>query len=162
MVIINDILDISKLEVGKLELEHIPIHLPSQLDQVRKTLQFKAEDKGLNFDVSIDPKVPEHILGDPTRLKQILINLCGNAIKFTDAGRVDVSVNLKGENLEFRVRDTGIGIKESQKQQLFSSFQQADKSTTRKYGGTGLGLSISKTLVEMMGGDIEVVSELNG
>jgi signal transduction histidine kinase/CheY-like chemotaxis protein len=162
LTIINDVLDLSKLEAGKMELEKLPFNVKEQVQIVYDTLRFKAEEKGLQCETSIDEEVPKMLVGDSSRLNQILINLCGNAIKFTEKGRVMLIVK-KAENsessLKFIVRDTGIGISADQIENVFSSFQQADLSTSRKYGGTGLGLSISKTLIELQGGNIEVKSE---
>ena len=159
LVIINDILDLSKLEAGKLELEHIPFEVRKLAEEVHTTLRFKAEDKGLAFPIEIDPLVPPFVKGDPSRIRQVLLNLCGNAIKFTDTGHVNLKVYAKDDNLAFSVSDTGVGIAKDVQNKLFESFQQADKSTTRKYGGTGLGLSISKTLVQLMRGDLSLTSE---
>ena len=162
LVIINDILDLSKLEAGKMELETIPFQLEAQLEQVYDTLRFKAEEKGLHFNYKIEDGVPGALKGDPSRLIQILINLCGNAIKFTDKGRVDIIVTNEDQasnTLRFTVKDTGIGIPADKVELLFNAFQQVDASTSRKYGGTGLGLSISKTLVELQGGSMQVTSK---
>jgi len=162
LVIIDDILDLSKLEAGKMELEKIPFKLGEQINQVYDTLQFKADEKGLILQTHISDEVPEALIGDPSRLNQILINLCGNAIKFTEKGSVTISVEkVPGTDtkLLFKVTDTGIGIHEDKLEQLFSAFQQEDSTISRKYGGTGLGLSISKTLVELQGGKLEVHSE---
>jgi len=162
LVIINDILDLSKMEAGKMELEKIPFVLQEQLDVVYDTLRFKAEEKGLNYKVKVGKNVPEIIIGDPSRLNQILINLCGNSIKFTEKGSVTIEVELVNTSeatLRFSVKDTGIGIPKDKAKQLFSAFQQVNVSTSRKYGGTGLGLSISKTLVELQKGHIGIESE---
>ena len=164
LVLINDILDLSKIEAGELSLEQIPFHLSDVLNQVYDTLRFKAEEKGLNFNINLDDDVPDFISGDPSRLLQILINLCGNAIKFTSRGSVELRIQkVKDSNatLLFRIIDTGIGIPAHELDRLFKNFHQLDASTSRKYGGSGLGLSISKSLVDMQGGHIEVVSELN-
>ncbi|MBX2907287.1 MAG: tetratricopeptide repeat protein [Taibaiella sp.] len=161
LVIINDILDLSKLEAGKLELEHIPFRLSEQLKQVVDTMQFKVEEKGLRLSTEVAADVPDILIGDPSRLNQVLINLVGNAIKFTEKGSVRVVVEkLPGADaaLCFRVIDQGIGIPTDKLGKLFQSFSQADASTSRKYGGTGLGLSISKTLVELQGGKMDVKS----
>ena len=161
LVIINDILDLSKLEAGKLELEQIPFALSDLLKQVSDTMRFKAEEKGLRIATTIADDVPPVLIGDPTRLNQILINLLGNAIKFTDKGSVRIVVTKAAgpdATLCFSVIDQGIGIPPEKLDKLFQSFVQADASTSRKYGGTGLGLSISKTLVELQGGQMEVSS----
>jgi len=163
--IINDILDFSKIEAGQLKIEAVDFELCRVLDKLSNITVFKAIEKGVEVLFDIDVSVPNHLLGDPTRLQQILVNLTNNAIKFTQQGEVVVQAQLiqqRGEALEFlfSVRDTGIGMSREQQALLFQPFSQADASTTRKYGGTGLGLAISKQLVEMMGGEIGVESEL--
>ncbi|HYA21095.1 MAG TPA: response regulator [Burkholderiales bacterium] len=162
--IINDILDFSKIEAGKLHVERVDFSLDSVLEQVADISVFKAQEKGLEllFDVGTD--VPMALIGDPLRLRQVLLNLTGNAIKFTEKGEVTVGVHLievqdSTAHLRFDVKDSGIGLTAEQRAKLFSAFTQADASTTRKYGGTGLGLSISKGLIEAMGGEIGVESE---
>ncbi|MBW8192251.1 response regulator [Neiella marina] len=157
--IINDILDFSKIEAGKLEIEAIDFRLDDSMESLANVLTFKVEEKQLEllFDIAAD--VPKHLLGDPLRLHQILLNLGSNAVKFTDHGEVVVGVKVVERlpskvKLEFAVKDTGIGMTPEQQARLFQSFSQADTSTTRKYGGTGLGLTISKSLVELMGGEI--------
>ena len=162
--IINDVLDFSKIEAGKLDMETVDFRLEDVLDNLNSLMAFKAKEKGLEFRFKIDPRTPSHLLGDPLRLGQILINLCNNAVKFTDQGEVMVALQVleKNENritLEFSVQDTGIGLSREQREKLFQPFTQADRGTTRQYGGTGLGLSISKRLVGMMGGDIRVESQ---
>lgn len=164
MGLINDILDFSKIEAGRLEIEKVGFHLPGLLDDLTTVMAVKAQDKGLDLFVAADPDVPEHLMGDPNRIRQILTNLVGNAIKFTECGEVSVLVSVDAKNdreavLRFGVRDTGIGIPEEKKSLLFESFTQADPSTSRKYGGTGLGLAISRRLVELMGGQIGFASE---
>jgi signal transduction histidine kinase/CheY-like chemotaxis protein len=161
LVIINDILDLSKLEAGKMDLELIPFNLSDQLQVVQNTLRFKAEEKGLEFIFRIDESMPKFLKGDPYRLNQVLINLCGNAIKFTDKGSVKVQVSILPTNamVKFSVIDTGMGIPKEKAEKLFKAFQQADEGVSRKYGGTGLGLSISKTLVELQHGEIGLISE---
>lgn len=161
--IINDILDFSKIEAGKLEVEHINFQLEEVMDNLATVISFKAQEKSLEFLFDIDPTIPTGLVGDPLRMGQVLINLCGNAVKFTDQGEIVVSIQLKEHHedsvtLECLVRDTGIGIPEAQQKKLFEAFSQADGSITRKFGGTGLGLSITKRLVELMGGDITVQS----
>jgi len=163
--IINDILDISKIEAGKLHMEEIPFTLEEVFLNLSTVINFKAEEKGLEFILDTDADIPSQLSGDPLRLGQILINLCGNAIKFTHTGEVVVHTRLLRKTqqhvtLEFSVTDTGIGLTSEQQAKLFQAFSQADESTTRQYGGTGLGLAICKELVEMMGGDIYVKSEL--
>ncbi|CAM2010877.1 ATP-binding protein [Acanthopleuribacter pedis] len=163
LAIINDILDFSKIEAGKLDLEHIEFDLREVVELIGEMLVGKAAEKGLELWQSIPPASPTILQGDPGRLRQILINLMNNAIKFTGEGEVVTSVVVieQEENLvllEFRVTDTGIGIPANRLPNLFESFTQVDASTTRKYGGTGLGLTISKRLVELMGGEIGVES----
>ncbi len=163
--LINDILDFSKIEAGKLEIESLNFNLESMLDDLTSILAIRAHDKGLEFICALDPKVPVYLKSDPGRLKQILINLAGNALKFTSMGEITIEIVSESEdtesvNLKFSVRDTGIGIPEDKLDILFSSFTQVDASTTRKYGGTGLGLAISKQLVELMGGNIGVNSKV--
>ncbi|MCK6695155.1 MAG: ATP-binding protein [Thermoanaerobaculia bacterium] len=163
LVILNDILDISKIQAGRLELEWTDLNVAQILENVFTTLQFRAEEKGLLFQVDCDPGIPPALCGDPVRLQQILINLAGNAVKFTEKGRVNVIARLMEQNagrcrLRFEVTDTGIGMTPDQLAIVFESFRQASSDTTRKYGGTGLGLSISKQLVELFGGRIDVES----
>ena len=163
--LINEILDLSKIEAGKIELENILFNLHELVESTCLTLSTKAHSKGLELFCRISPEVPEIFIGDPVRLKQILINLIGNAIKFTEKGHVMVEVKKVTEKdeditLHFSVSDTGIGIPENKIGKIFESFSQADSSTTRKYGGTGLGLTICKHLVEMMEGRIWVESKV--
>ncbi|MGE4498172.1 MAG: response regulator [Deferribacterales bacterium] len=164
LAIVNDILDFSKVEAGKNELEKIEFHLDSVLENIVTVVFQKAEEKGIEFLLHVAPDVPAVIIGDPLRLGQVLINLVSNAVKFTEEGEVALSVTVvrkfdgKAE-IRFAVRDTGMGLLEEQKSRLFAAFSQADGSTTRKYGGTGLGLSISKSLIELMGGSVNVESE---
>jgi two-component system sensor histidine kinase/response regulator len=163
LVIINDILDFSKIEAGKLTVEYINFNLWDLLDDIHTvyTPQAQARQLGLDFDIAND--IPVAICGDPNRLRQIIANLLGNAIKFTDTGRILVTVRVASENtqavgLRFEVIDTGIGVSREARARIFDAFSQADDSTTRKYGGTGLGLAISRQLVELMGGEIGVDS----
>ncbi len=163
--IINDILDFSKMDAGKITLEHEPFDLEDCLHEVLAALALRTHEKGLELACRIAPEVPRALIGDSGRLRQIMINLIGNAVKFTKAGEVVVSVESRAREqsraeLSFAVRDTGIGIAPSMRARLFKPFEQADGSTTREYGGTGLGLAISARLVEMMGGRIEVESEV--
>jgi signal transduction histidine kinase/DNA-binding response OmpR family regulator len=163
--IINDILDLSKIEADKIELDNLDFDLRVTVESVVENFSSKTSDKGLELACMIDHNVPSLLCGDPGRLRQILVNLLGNAIKFTEEGEVVVSVKLISENkdqvtLRFEVRDTGIGIPENRQEEIFASFTQADGSTTRKYGGTGLGLSISKQLVEIMGGKLSLESKV--
>ncbi|MFZ5353162.1 MAG: PAS domain S-box protein [Bacillota bacterium] len=162
--VLNDILDFSKIEAGKLVIESINFNFTDLMDKMYKTYVVKAQEKGLALSCHIDPDIPENLIGDPLRLRQVLNNLIGNAIKFTDYGEVNIKVEkieAIGEQLQlkFSIRDTGIGIAEEEMVKLFKSFSQIDGSFTRKYSGTGLGLVISKRLVEMMGGAIWVESE---
>ena len=162
--IINDILDYSKIEAGKIDLENIDFDLRVALDKVSDQVAIKAHEKGLEFINMIHHEVPSLLCGDPGRLRQILINLVGNSIKFTEKGEVAIRASLDDEDttnatVRFSVTDTGIGIPQDRIDRLFQSFSQADSSTTRKYGGTGLGLAISKQLAEAMGGQIGVESE---
>ncbi len=162
--IVDDILDYSKLEANKLELEITAFNLRELLDGVLQLMQRPAENKGLRLGLQLDPTVRLPVRGDPVRLRQVLSNLIGNAIKFTERGGVTLAVRRLGETsaqhlLRFEVRDTGIGIPAEAQARLFRSFTQADASTTRLYGGTGLGLAICKRIVELMGGRIDVVSE---
>jgi PAS domain S-box-containing protein len=162
--IINDILDFSKIEAGKMTLEAIGFRLDDVLDHLANLVGMKAEDKALELLFSAAPDVPTSLVGDPTRLGQVLVNLGNNAVKFTERGEIVVGVEKVAEDgsgveLHFWVRDSGIGMTAEQVGRLFQSFSQADSSTTRKYGGTGLGLAISKSLVEKMGGRIWVESE---
>jgi two-component system, sensor histidine kinase and response regulator len=161
--LLNDILDFSKIEAGRLDVESLDFELRGVLDNVANLLAEKCESKGLELVFDIDPALPEHLRGDPLRLGQILINYANNAVKFTDSGEIvvrarEVSRDERGVLLRFEVQDTGIGLSEEQQARLFRSFEQADSSTTRKYGGTGLGLAISKKLAGLMGGDVGVHS----
>jgi len=158
--IINDILDLSKIEAGKMELEAIDFSLADAVDQVKNTLIHKAEEKGLELLVNIDSKINDIVLGDPVRLNQVLINLAGNAIKFTEKGSVAIELRLKNDLIRFSIIDTGIGIAEDKIKTVFENFGQANTSDTRKYGGTGLGLSISQQLVGLMNGSIDIESEV--
>jgi PAS domain S-box-containing protein len=162
--IINDILDFSKIEAGKLEFELLNFDLQTTVEDIAEMLAVKADEKGLEFGFIIQPSVHRHLKGDPGRLRQILVNLCNNAIKFTKEGGVAVRIFSEKDTathvvLRFTVTDTGIGIPEDRLSRLFKSFSQVDASTTRVYGGTGLGLAISKKLVEMMDGDLGVESQ---
>ena len=163
--LINDILDFSKIEAGKIDLESIDFNLRNCLELTLKTLAMAADEKGLELLFDVMPEVPEIVRGDSNRLRQVVTNLVGNAIKFTDKGEVQLKVQCESGNgaervLRFTVSDTGIGIPEGKRASIFESFSQGDNSTTRKYGGTGLGLTISARLVAMMGGKIWVESEL--
>jgi two-component system sensor histidine kinase/response regulator len=163
LTLINDILDFSKIEAGKLELEHTEFDLRETLEEVTRLIAIQAHAKDLEVTANVEPAVPEFVRGDPARVRQILLNLCGNAVKFTQRGEVAVSVKVldsdpAGATVLFEVRDTGIGIPEERLDALFRPFSQVDASTTRRFGGTGLGLSIVKQLVELMGGQVGVDS----
>ena len=163
LAVINTILDFSKIEAGKLELESIEFNLRDTLAPTLKTLALRAHEKSLELNYQVRPDVPETLVGDPGVLRQIIVNLVGNAIKFTERGEVSIRDGarvgkMRGECLHFTVRDTGIGIPLEKQAGIFEAFAQADSSTTRRYGGTGLGLTISRRLVEMMGGRIWVES----
>ncbi len=163
--IINDILDFSKIEAGKLDIEKTEFHLDDVIENLAALLTVKVEEKGLELLFRVDPDVPVNLVGDPLRLGQILLNLAGNAVKFTQKGEIVVGAKLLEKDvqtgsvlLRFSVQDTGIGLTDEQQGRLFQSFSQADTSTTRKFGGTGLGLAICKKLAELMGGEIGVES----
>jgi CheY-like chemotaxis protein len=173
LTIVNDLLDISKIEAGKLDLEHIDFDLSAMVEDGMQMLRERAAQKSLRFEVQVDPTLPQYAIGDPTRLRQVLINLVGNSLKFTEKGSVTLTVRpLAGAPAafaggphaalpwaHFAVSDTGIGMSEEARSRMFQKFEQADTSTTRKFGGTGLGLSICKQLVELMGGHIGVASQ---
>jgi two-component system sensor histidine kinase/response regulator len=166
LVIINDILDFSKIEAGKLSVEYINFNLWDLLDDINTIYTPQAHAKGIALDFEIANDIPIAICGDPNRLRQIMANLLGNAIKFTDHGRILAKVQIVAEdgqavNLRFEVHDTGIGVSREARSRIFEAFSQADSSTTRQYGGTGLGLAISKQLVELMGGKIGVDNALS-
>jgi len=162
--IINDILDFSKIEAGKLTIESIDFQLDEVINNVADVISVKAAEKGVKLIVAVADDIPLALTGDPLRLEQVLINLANNAVKFTEAGHIQIQVELAGKTdfrclLKFSVRDTGIGMTREQMGKLFSAFSQADTSITRKFGGTGLGLAISRKLVEMIGGEISVESD---
>ena len=165
LTILNDILDFSKMEAGKLELDYLNFNLRKSMGEVVKTLAINAQQKGLEFIFDVSPEVPDSVTGDPARTRQVLVNLVGNAIKFTERGEVEVNVQKETESVEgtilrFCVRDTGIGIPVEKQHKIFASFSQGDSSTTRKYGGTGLGLTIANQLVALMGGKLWVESDV--
>jgi signal transduction histidine kinase len=162
--LLNDILDTSKIESGKFNLDPADFRLRDLLDAALKPMGMRAVQKGLALRCEIEPGTPDMVFGDEGRLKQVLVNLVGNAVKFTDRGEVAVRVGVESMRsdtivLRFSVRDTGIGIPKDQQSLIFEPFRQADGSTTRKYGGTGLGLSICASLVGLMGGQFHVESE---
>lgn len=158
--IINDILDLSKIEAQRLELEHVPVSVFQIMRDIESFVRLQAEEKGVEFSIGYDFPVPATVTSDPLRVKQIVLNLCSNAIKFTERGRVRVQVSYRPDAglLAFAVSDTGIGIAPEQHARVFEAFSQADTSTTRRFGGTGLGLSISRHLARALGGDITVQS----
>ncbi|GLR82112.1 DUF3369 domain-containing protein [Azospirillum oryzae] len=166
LTIINDILDFSKIEAGRLDLERVPVSLANVVEGVAETLAPGARGKGLSLVTYIDPDLPGEVVGDPVRIRQVLFNIAGNAVKFTQSGSVTMRVELAqfdGDRVTIRVAvtDTGIGISKENQVRLFRPFTQAEASTTRRFGGTGLGLSICRRLAELMGGDIGVTSEVN-
>jgi signal transduction histidine kinase/DNA-binding response OmpR family regulator len=163
--LINDVLDFSKIEVGKLEIEKINFKLDTVLDNLENLIGQRCVSKGIQLTFDLDPKLQNNLCGDPLRLGQILINYASNAVKFTEKGEIIIRIRKERESIQdclvkFEVQDTGLGMTYEQKNKLFQSFQQADTSTTRKYGGTGLGLAISKELAAMMEGEVGVESEL--
>jgi signal transduction histidine kinase/DNA-binding response OmpR family regulator len=165
VAVINDILDFSKIEAGKMELEVIDFDVRTVLDDVAEMIATAAHEKALEVATLIQPNVPERVAGDPGRLRQVLINIAGNAVKFTEEGEIVLRASLSTEDSEsvvvrFEITDTGVGIAPEARARLFGAFAQADPSTTRRYGGTGLGLAISKQLVELMQGEIDVESEV--
>ncbi|HTC64596.1 MAG TPA: response regulator [Candidatus Saccharimonadales bacterium] len=163
LTIINDILDFSKIESGKLELESIPFELRESLGETMKALSIRAQQKGLEIIYDVQPEIPETLLGDPSRVRQMIVNLVGNSIKFTEHGEIFVSVERESETAEtivlhFAIRDSGVGIPEDKQEKIFEAFSQADGSMARKYGGTGLGLTICTKLADLMHGRIWVQS----
>jgi PAS domain S-box-containing protein len=159
LVILNDLLDFAKLEAGKVEIENVPYDVSKVIDDVVGLAKPQAQDKKLSISVTIDSQVPNTVIGDPNKLRQVLNNLIHNAIKFTEIGGIDVFVEKQDESLFFSVTDTGIGIAPETQDKLFKPFVQAHESTTRLFGGTGLGLSIAQQLIELMGGTLGLVSE---
>ena len=163
LVIINDILDLSKIQAGKINLEKIPFNLRNEINAVYETMKVNADDKGLNLLTAVDETCPKTIIGDPYRLSQILLNLTGNAIKFTEKGNVTIQTTCTSADdqvvVKFSVIDSGIGIAKDKLDYIFDMFTQETSSTTRKFGGTGLGLAICKKLIELQGGNITVESE---
>jgi CheY-like chemotaxis protein len=163
MNIINEILDFSKMEAGKMELERVKFKVRNVVSDTISSISVKAEQKNLELITHVGPDVPDVLIGDPVRLRQIILNLVSNAVKFTEAGEVYIHVEMENTKssdttLKFSVTDTGVGIPKEKQRLIFEAFTQADGSTTRKFGGTGLGLSISSKLVHMMGGQIGVES----
>jgi signal transduction histidine kinase/DNA-binding response OmpR family regulator len=165
LVVLNDILDFSKIEAGKMEIEKIPCNIHNIVDSIGQLFATRRDVHGLNIHIKYESRAPEWVAGDPARIRQVLSNLMGNAIKFTKEGDIVLSVKVLKQSesdvlFEFSIRDTGIGIPEEKLNSIFDKFTQADASTTRKFGGTGLGLTITKQLVDMMGGEIHIESEL--
>ncbi|MEY4875529.1 MAG: hypothetical protein RL708_678, partial [Bacteroidota bacterium] len=165
LMLVNDILDFSKIESGKVNLEKITFDLPIMVNNLKNSYQFKADEKGIKINLIVDESIPHQLLGDPTRISQILNNLVSNAIKFTEIGFVDISIRaiqqLNGSvKIRFEIADSGIGIPMEKHQSIFDSFSQANSDTTRKYGGTGLGLTITKRLVELHNSKIFIDSDL--
>ncbi|PZE20238.1 ATP-binding protein [Paenibacillus xerothermodurans] len=164
LAILNDILDLSKIESGKMRVSEELFHLRSFVQETQDLFQLEARRKSLDLSVEIDPALPEYLVGDEARLKQILMNLIGNAVKFTEKGGVWLTVSKLAEHedeleLQFVIKDTGVGIPEEKRSILFRPFSQLDSSTTRRYGGTGLGLAICRNLVELLGGTIRLETE---
>ena len=164
LTVINDILDFSKIEAGRLELDPTLFNLRDLIEETERSLSLRAHEKELELICNVRPSVPELVVGDVARIRQILVNLLGNAIKFTEQGEIELLVDLVSQSsehvfLRWSVRDTGIGISTEKQRIIFDAFSQVDGSTTRKYGGTGLGLTISSRLVEAMGGKLCVESE---
>ncbi|HCC08352.1 MAG TPA: hypothetical protein DEP72_09380 [Clostridiales bacterium] len=164
LAVINDILDISKIEAGKMEIESIPFDLYSAVEASVIPYYTSTKEKGLELYLHIDDNIPKTVIGDPTRLRQIITNLISNAVKFTDKGYISMTIEIEGQTettirIRFKIKDTGIGISEESRQRLFKPFSQADASSTRRFGGTGLGLAICKSIAEMMNGEIKVESE---
>lgn len=165
LTVVNDVLDFSKIEAGKLAIEHVPMNLRLLIEEVTTLFAQQAHEKGLEIAAVTPPDFPEHVLGDPVRLRQVISNLVGNAIKFTERGEVVVEAEVRSDRgqwatITLRVRDTGIGIPSDRQAAIFESFTQVDGSTTRRYGGTGLGLTICRQLVELMEGTLSVSSTL--
>ncbi len=165
LMLVNDILDFSKFEAGKIEFENVSFNIHEMVEAIKHVLDLKAKEKGISLDVQIDEDVPEELIGDPTRLAQILNNLLGNGVKFTHEGQVQLEIAVEKvkqqqQVLRFTITDTGIGIPEEKQQEIFKSFEQVSVAISTKYGGTGLGLAITKKLVETMGGSINVQSEV--
>ncbi|MCB0667705.1 MAG: response regulator, partial [Saprospiraceae bacterium] len=165
LAIINDILDFSKIEAGMLHLDKVPFSLPALIHSVRNLFNLRAREKKLRFQVHVEDGLPDNLIGDPTRITQILVNLLGNAFKFTEKGEISLSVAGRNEEentmmISFEVKDTGIGIPQEKIEKIFERFGQATAETTRRFGGTGLGLTISKQLVELQNGTITVSSQV--
>jgi signal transduction histidine kinase/ActR/RegA family two-component response regulator len=160
LVMLSDVLDFSKIEAGRLELESIAFDLPLLTRQVGRLMGVQASSKGLDWGVQIDDAIARHVVGDPVRLRQVLTNLTNNAVKFTESGGIYVRIAAVEDRVRFEVEDSGIGISAEHQAKIFDKFTQAESSTTRRFGGTGLGLAICRHLVELMGGQIQVKSEI--
>ncbi len=160
MAVLNDVLDFSRIESGRLELESVPLDLAAELRTVSALLASTARERGNRYSTEVDAAVPKYVLGDPLRLRQVVLNLVSNGLKFTRDGEVGVRASVDGERLRIDVRDTGIGVAPEVLPTLFTAFKQADASTTRRFGGTGLGLAIVRQLVDAMGGHVSVTSEV--
>jgi signal transduction histidine kinase len=159
LTIINDLLDLARVESGRLVMETVPFSVRGALEDVMRTMEVRATQKGIGLEMQIDDEVPEWVTGDPGRLRQVVMNLIGNGVKFTDEGSVRVAASVAGgSHIRFDVADTGIGIAPGHLGLIFGAFEQADGSANRRHGGTGLGLAISSKLVEAMGGTISVES----
>ena len=156
--LINNVMDLSRLDSQSIELEQVPVNVEELVRSTLSSLAFQAKEKGVKFSLTIEDDIPEYITGDPTRLRQILLNLVGNAVKFTNSGEVEVILDTALERMRLKVSDTGIGISSQAQASLFEPYVQADKTTMRKFGGSGLGLTIVKQLVSAMGGKISVSS----
>src|SRR5262249_47628021 len=160
LALVNDILDVSKIEAGQMEIERVPFDLHELVQELASLYRLRATEKSLLFRVRLAPEVPRHVVTDPTRLRQVLVNPLGNALKFTSTGWIGLDVQATTEEaahvLRFTVIDTGVGIPKDVQPQLFTRFMQADSSTSRQFGGTGLGLSIVRQLVDLMGGTVDV------
>ncbi len=165
--LVNEVLDLSKIEAGRLEVENLNFELREIIDYVEAVAKFKAREKAVSLKVEVDPEVPRNITTDPTRLRQILLNIVGNAVKFTEKGEVKIHINCSdnidgSQTLQFKVCDTGIGVNKSQQGRLFKAFMQSDASYTRKFGGTGLGLVLSQKLARALGGDVTLIESEPG
>jgi signal transduction histidine kinase len=158
--LINDVLDLSKIEAGRMELVVAPLSIPDLVEQWQAQMEVIARQKGLPFDVEVDPAVPQLLYGDKDRIRQIVVNLLSNAFKFTESGQVKLEVGWDSEALVIRVCDTGVGIPPHALTYIFDEFRQVDSSSQRQYGGTGLGLAIVRRLCLMMGGNVQVSSKI--
>ncbi|MBP5452975.1 MAG: hybrid sensor histidine kinase/response regulator, partial [Treponema sp.] len=158
----NDVLDFTKLTSGEMQLENIPFDISELVEHVVDLVAIEAFEKGLELATNIDPTIPKMIMGDPTRMQQVILNLVKNAVKFTEKGYIFVSVQRRDKLLLFQVRDSGIGVPEEKQKLIFNKFYQVDASTTRRFGGSGLGLAICKNIVDLIGGSIGMKSNPQG